>query len=425
MSKKQSEHIVEEKIKEAAIKSEPPFEDYAWQKMEEKLNKESGKKKYIYAIATFFFLFGLFISVPKIIYVNNVSNKINIYSIQNDNSVDNNLNQYQHVSTNLVSENSLKQNKKLINNSDKNILSVLKNRLHKNEPNEKQASIFKQDYQTINRKIKSRYTNGYIDYAINADQQKYEVIKNNNFLLPLNLPVLYSHFVPENFILSKEILSNVAMEKKYTVKKTQKENEKKSRFYFLTSVGTDMSNVKLFSFKNNSAVFKYGIGVGFDINKKISLQTGFYSSRKKYIAGPQDYKIEKGSYWDMVQLTRVDAACLVYEIPITIRYNFLKKPSFNLYTSAGISSFIMKKEDYYYHYIRYNIPHESPWSYTGNKNLLSILNLNVGLEKKISPVFSFFAEPSISIPLAGVGEGKVKLFSTSFQAGLKYQPFKK
>ena len=85
----------------------------------------------------------------------------------------------------------------------------------------------------------------------------------------------------------------------------------------------------------------------------------------------------------------------------------------------------MKKEDYYYYYIRYNTPHESAWSYTGNKNLFSILNLNLGLEKKISPVFSLLFEPSISIPLAGIGEGKVKLFSTSFQAGLKYQPLNK
>jgi len=142
------------------------------------------------------------------------------------------------------------------------------------------------------------------------------------------------------------------------------------------------------------------------------LQTGFYVGTKKYVAGPDDYKVKEGSYWNMVQIVKVDAACLVYDIPVTLRYNFLQKPTLTYYLTTGLSSFIMKREDYYYYYIRNYMPHESSYSYTG-------------IEKKLSSAFSLEVEPSVSIPLSGVGDGRVKLYGVALQFGVKYQPIKK
>jgi hypothetical protein len=80
----------------------------------------------------------------------------------------------------------------------------------------------------------------------------------------------------------------------------------------------------------------------------------------------------------MVQLTKVDASCLVYDIPLTLRYTISQKPTTGFYATAGISSYIMKQEDYKYYYIRYNMPHEASKTYTGNKDLFSVLNLSAG-----------------------------------------------
>lgn len=207
-------------------------------------------------------------------------------------------------------------------------------------------------------------------------------------------------------------------------KKQQTNSTKLSKLYFLASVGGEVGSVKLFGFKNNPVTVKYGAGIGYQLTKKLSVQTGFYAGTKKYIAGPGDYKAKAGSYWEMVQIIKVDAACLVYDIPVSVRYNILQKPTTTFFASAGLSSYLMKKEDYYYHYIRSNMAHEGAYSYTGNKSLFSVLNFSTGIEKKISPVLSMLIEPSVSVPLSGVGDGSVRLFNTALQLSLKYQPFK-
>lgn len=206
---------------------------------------------------------------------------------------------------------------------------------------------------------------------------------------------------------------------------TKKIEKKPSSFYLIASLGADAGGVKLFSYKNSSVGARYGLGIGYQLNQRWSLQTGFYAGKKVYSAGPSDYHIKAGSYWNYVTLTKVDAECMVYEIPITVRYNFLQKASVSFYSTIGASSYLMKTEDYNYYYLRYNMPAEKYYSYTGNKHLFSTLSLSAGIEKKIFANFSLQAEPSVSLPLAGVGDGKVKLYSTAIMLGLKYIPSKK
>ena len=226
--------------------------------------------------------------------------------------------------------------------------------------------------------------------------------------------------------LKKPVVKTESEDKKSTEEKKKKlKSNKASHFYLLGAIGADAGSVKFLSLKDSKITPRYGIGIGYQLSKKISFQTGFYASRKKYIAGPDDYIAKAGSYWSQVKILKVDAACLVYDIPLTVRYNIVQKPSFTYYAATGISSFIMKNEDYDYHYIRSGNYYHAKKAYSGNKHLFSVFNLSAGIEKKLSPVFYIQAEPSVSIPLAGVGEGSVKLYSTALQIGLKYQPLKK
>ncbi len=203
------------------------------------------------------------------------------------------------------------------------------------------------------------------------------------------------------------------------------EKKKNSRFYLLALIGADAASVKFLSFNNSRLAASYGIGAGFQITKKLSLQSGFYVVQKKYIAGPGDYNAKAGSYWSQAQINKVDAVCMVYEIPLALRYTFLQKPSVVYFATAGISSYIMKKEDYFYNYIYYGIPKSGRYIYTGNKNFFSMLTLSAGIDKQLSNHLSFIVSPSVSIPLAGVGDGSIKLFSAGIQAGIKFQPGRK
>ncbi|WP_301921747.1 outer membrane beta-barrel protein [Ferruginibacter sp.] len=226
-------------------------------------------------------------------------------------------------------------------------------------------------------------------------------------------------------IIKKDSLKNtIANNLPHKKNADKKRKVNTSRFYFLGSIGADAGSVKLLSFDNSKITAKYGVGIGYQINKKFSVQTGFYASRKKYIAGPGDYKAKRG-FLSTIEMKKVEASCLVYDIPLTIRYNFLQKPATVYFASAGLSSFIMKKEAYNCYFPLNNMPFDSLYNYTGNKNFFSVFNLSFGIEKKLSPDFSILAEPSISIPLSGVGEGNVKLYSAALQFSIKYNPYRK
>jgi hypothetical protein len=209
-----------------------------------------------------------------------------------------------------------------------------------------------------------------------------------------------------------------------TQSKPKRPGKKSRGFYFLASVGADIGSVKLFPFNNSSLAVRYGIGIGYQLNNKWGFQTGFYAGKKKYIAGPNDYHTKR-VLPNYVKINKVNADCMIYEIPITVRYDIFKKSSIAYYTTIGLSSYLMKKEDYNFHTTVNNIPREFDTTYTGNKHLFSNLTISAGLEKKVSKSLSIQLEPSVSLPLSGVGYGKVKLFSTAIMIGVKYIPLKK
>lgn len=210
------------------------------------------------------------------------------------------------------------------------------------------------------------------------------------------------------------------------VKKISTDEKKKSkiaRLYVIVAAGAEANGVKLFS--ADKITPRYGLGIGYQFNKNISVQTGFYASNKKYGATGKDYKTKHGSYWSTVDIKNIEANCRVYEIPISIVYNFTPGRKYNLFASAGLSSYIMKKEDYRLFYDHYGMPYQADVSYKGNKNLFSVLRITAGVEKKLSTRFSVVASPGLAVPLSGVGDGEVKLYSADLTIGLKFTPFRK
>ena len=203
----------------------------------------------------------------------------------------------------------------------------------------------------------------------------------------------------------------------------EKKSRSLSKFYFSVSGGIDGTGVDFPGL--NKFAPRIGLSVGYHLNNNLSVASGIFAGNKKYVAGKDDYKAKAGSYWALVDIKEVDANCRVFEIPLWLRYDFSEKKSLRPFAMAGISSFIMDKEDYEYYYYRSGNPYWAEHSYKGNSHLFSVLRLVAGLEKKVSDNFFLSLQPGLAIPLAGVGEGQVKLYSTELLIGLKYRPFKK
>jgi hypothetical protein len=459
MSKKQFDHI-EDRIREAAANSEPAFDEQAWAAMELRLNKEDKRRRFVF---WWFALPVLFIAGASVLFFYNKPASENSVAGKNSKNI---IVANQHETGVKITEQStvIAQDKDVKKDNIPPPEDAMKHDQQKEIVIEETSAI-KKPVTSVDKVKHYGTKNNFFNPTVAGQANETSLVVNkkakkiaaskkqkiasqisggaigeeNDVAIKEQPPVVISTTAPN--VISKQDAKPVFAKDsakpkdslKNSIAKIETGNKPKqkstspsvSRFYFLASAGGEIGSVKMLGFKNNPVTGKFGAGIGYQLSKKMSVQTGFYAGTKKYLAGPGDYKAKAGSYWNMVQIVKVNAACLVYDIPVTVRYNFLQKAGINYFATAGLSSYIMKKEDYDYYYIRNNMPHESAYSYTGNKSAFSVLNFSAGIEKKLSPSFSLQLEPMLSIPLSGVGDGQVKLFNAALQFSIKYQPIKK
>jgi hypothetical protein len=197
------------------------------------------------------------------------------------------------------------------------------------------------------------------------------------------------------------------------LKKGQTKSKRKmNSFLFVSlSAGADLSFVN--SEKPGSAQLLTGAGLGYTFRNGLSLSTGFYSGRKVYSSSAANYNPPPQFLQYYPILENVNADCKVYEIPLSIKYNFGNKRQ-NWFIGAGLSSLLMKKEKYNYTY-KYTAAGPSyNKNFTinnQNKHFFSIATISGGVQRHLNKSISLTVEPYFKLPLQGVGYGKVKLNS--------------
>ena len=154
-------------------------------------------------------------------------------------------------------------------------------------------------------------------------------------------------------------------------------------------------------------------------------QTARFISKKIYSATPAEYTLPSGSsYYD---LQKINANCNVIDIPLNVDYHFDEKGKHGWFLSAGLSSYLMKKESYDYFYkTPTGQTYNKDWSISNqNKHFFSILDLSVGYQYLLNKQFSLAAQPYVDLPLTGIGAGKVKLNSAGILFTIQVKPFLK
>lgn len=412
MSSEEPFNYIDHKIKEAAENHQIVFEESSWKKMEALLDKKPGRKRF----AWFWLFLPLAIAAGFGIFVwGNKQQKEKIGSASVSIAAEN-------KPPDFISSKTVQKNKIFVNYFNKSTENF--------NPYKKTKAIFlsKSPFKTdiiIPAAGEENVSENEKTFTVEA--KRIITISNSNPLINEKLandanPTVSTKNLTENDVdkKSKPDSSNIVFKNK---KELNKKKSVVSKFYLLGSLGADISSTKLLAFKNNPVSSRYGIGIGYKINKNLSVQTGFYTGKKKYLAKQREYNFKTGSYYNLVRVTKIDAVCMVYEIPVSIRYNVLQKKSLNIYTGVGLSSYIMKKEDYDIYFIKNNTEYSWAYNYTGNQAFLSTFILTVGAEKKLTDKIYLQLEPFVSIPLKGIGEGSVKLFSAALQLGIKYIPF--
>ncbi len=189
------------------------------------------------------------------------------------------------------------------------------------------------------------------------------------------------------------------------------------------SAGPDVSGIKLT--QTGRIAINYGIGLGYALSSRFTLRSGFYISDKIYSADKGEYHTQSNGSPDLDYLYNIDANCKVFEIPLIFSYNFSKSANHQWFASAGLSSYLMKKEsyDYYYKYPSGYSDYKS-WSISNkNQHYVSILDVSAGYVYSFNKKASLLIEPYIKMPFSGVGAGKVKLNSGGVLFTLAVKPF--
>ncbi|GAB4048083.1 hypothetical protein [Spirosoma litoris] len=195
-------------------------------------------------------------------------------------------------------------------------------------------------------------------------------------------------------------------------------------------VSPDLSTVGLKNFDRPGT--NIGLLLEYRLASRWSVQAGVIKSTKVYKTLPSEYTAP-AAWWQppMKSPDMVDGRCNMFDIPINIRYDVAVIPRLDerrlptrWFVSAGVTSYIMKQEDYTYTYPPHTYNQPTEWSPPGGGTGgygFSNLNVSIGYERSISRRLSWQVEPFMKAPLRGVGFFKVNLLSTGAFFSLRYK----
>lgn len=164
----------------------------------------------------------------------------------------------------------------------------------------------------------------------------------------------------------------------------------------------------------------YGLTLEYLFSTRLRLRMGLLSSQKNYQAASTDYVAPAAWQWQPGTYNLV-ASCRITEIPLDLRYDVRRRPTYAIFTSLGLNSLLMRNERYSYDWVASGRTFtKSAEVVKGSTHFLSVLNVAVGFEKSLGQRWSAQVEPFWQFPLGGVGAGQVRLTSAGAAFSLKY-----
>lgn len=219
-------------------------------------------------------------------------------------------------------------------------------------------------------------------------------------------------------------VSSLSEKPQATAEKKPGDKGHKPRFYVGAVAGPDQSTVRFERFSRVG--FQAGVLLGYQVSHRVAVEVGALSSKKYYYSEGEYLNTEKLYLPANTKVLAVDGNCRMLELPVAVLYSFSKKPAHSWFASAGLSSYIMKKEDYDYDYLYVSsgnvVKHNKVYE-NATKDWLSIVQLSVGFTSKLGSVGHLRLEPYFSIPVKGIGYGSLPLNSYGLKIGILSKKF--
>ena len=167
-----------------------------------------------------------------------------------------------------------------------------------------------------------------------------------------------------------------------------------------------------------------GIQLMATFRDRLSLSTGAYYGKKKFITSGENY-FPPNEYWKKytngVVPEWVDGHIVVLDVPINLTYNWNPRNRIQFISSIGVSSYFILSEDCTYKFSNYNPGTEYGWDTDEmTKELFGAGNLSLGVLWYLKPRINIRVEPYIKVPLKDVGWGSVDLYSAGSLISVQY-----
>ena len=160
---------------------------------------------------------------------------------------------------------------------------------------------------------------------------------------------------------------------------------------------------------------------GYRFSNRLSIEAGLFIEKKDYYTDAEHFDKSRLYINPNSKILSIDGVCYMYEIPVAIKYDISNTYRSGWFVTGGLSSYIMKKEDYsmLYYYNTSNTTAKHDYTYRNSGSaFFSQLRITGGYIYKLPSGFSLRAEPYLNIPVREAGYGKLRLVSGGVNVGI-------
>jgi hypothetical protein len=253
----------------------------------------------------------------------------------------------------------------------------------------------------------------------NPEQEKRNIkVENNISGFDKSTNGVIQSIIPD---LSNKNTNKVKEEVSNTIGKKLKQDvaaKKDKRFYVGILAGPQFNQVKNQGFGKPG--FSAGLLTGFLVTNKLAIETGVFISEKKYFSTGEYFSMNKvgASMPAGMKVISLNGKSTVFEIPVKLKYDILKKNKGSLFSTAGVSSYVLTNEGNNYLALVNGSQQKLTGSYSNSEKYFNAaLNISAGYEYKIKGTI-LRIEPYVQLPLKGIGVGSMAVLSTGVHVGV-------
>jgi hypothetical protein len=187
-----------------------------------------------------------------------------------------------------------------------------------------------------------------------------------------------------------------------------KKNRSEKGFYYGLGGGIGWNAIKDQGF--NNANFKAAFIAGYRINPFFSVESGISFSQKSYATTGKYFNMDEmhKANPSVTEIMDVKGSSNLFELPLMIRYDMVRKNNHRLFSTIGLSSYLITMENNYYNVMMNGTAQPMHGTYSKDKIYYTAsLDFGLGFEKDFSKKTHVRLEPYLQLPIGGIGVGKL------------------